>query len=483
MRFSLITGQVARRRSAAAAMLFTLVLATTGGAGFARTAEADAMPGSFADLAERLSPAVVNISTTQTAGGEEGAPGPAPFDEFPGQRGGRGPQKVQSLGSGFVIDASGVIVTNNHVIADADRIDVTFADGTTLPARIKGRDEKTDIAVLKVDTAQPLAHVALGDSGKVRVGDWVMAIGNPFGLGGSVTAGIVSALNRDIHAGNYDDFIQTDAAINRGNSGGPLFALNGAVIGMNTAIISPTGESVGIGFAVPASTLAPVVAQILKYGETRRGWIGVRIQNVTKEIAGSLGLSGENGALVAGVTPGGPAAEAGIETGDVIVYFDGRKVREMRDLPRIVAETEIGRNVTAGLLRGGKRIDVEVKVVQLDEGRAEDAEKPAQKEPAATRARALGLDIVTLTPDLRRRFDIGADVSGVLVSGVAPSSAAAEKGVRPGDVIVEVAQRKVGAPGDVVASVAAEKQAGRKSVLLRLLAGGNLRFVAVPIGD
>ncbi|MCF8471118.1 MAG: trypsin-like peptidase domain-containing protein, partial [Parvibaculum sp.] len=286
-------------------------------------------PDSFAELAEKLSPAVVNISTSQMLDSGEmsipGVPEDSPlndfFDEFLDQRQDERPQRVQSLGSGFVIDPDGIVVTNNHVIEGADKIEVIFTDGTTLPATVAGTDPKTDIAVLKVKSGKPLAHVELGDSNIARVGDWVIAIGNPFGLGGTVTAGIISALNRDIHAGNYDDFIQTDAAINRGNSGGPLFDMSGRVVGVNSAIISPSGASVGIGFAVPTSTVKPVVEQILKYGETRRGWLGVRIQSVTPEIADSLGLGTARGALVAGVTQGGPAAAAGIETGDIVLAF------------------------------------------------------------------------------------------------------------------------------------------------------------------
>lgn len=462
-------------------------------------AAAGVPPRNLADLAASLSPAVVNISTTQTAAGTEdensGDPGdedngqdedgggddaPAPFGQeapaIPGP-----PQKVQSLGSGFVVDPSGIILTNNHVIDGADRIDVTFSDGTTLPAKLKGRDDKTDIAVLQVETKLPLAYVKLGDSRKIRVGEWVMAIGNPFGLGGTVTAGIVSALNRDIHAGNYDDFIQTDAAINRGNSGGPLFALNGEVIGMNTAIISPSGESVGIGFATPSSTIAPVLAQILKYGEIRRGWIGVRIQSVTPEIASTLGLPEAHGALVAGLMPGGPAEAAGIETGDLVVGFEGQKIREMRDLPRIVAETDIGKTATIEILRAGKEKSLKVKIGRLPDSDKAETDTPVKKPPEMAKTQALGLDLVAITPDIREHFKLGADAKGVLVADVEPSSDAADKGIRPGDIIIRVGQSDVQTPKQVLAAIAAEKKAGRTSVLLRLLSGGSPRFVALPL--
>ncbi len=447
-------------------------------------AEAAAARESVAELAERLSPAVVNISTTQTLRGDE-VPGEEaeepdlPFGGGPKPPGGA--EKVQSLGSGFVIDSAGIILTNNHVIDGAEKIDVTFSDGTTLPAKLKGRDEKTDVAVLTVETKRPLPHVKLGDATKLRVGDWVIAIGNPFGLGGTVTSGIVSALNRDIHAGNYDDFIQTDAAINRGNSGGPLFSLDGDVVGMNTAIISPSGESVGIGFATPSSTIAPVVAQILKYGEIRRGWIGVRIQTVTPEIAGTLGLSDPRGALVAGVTPGGPAEASGIEAGDLITGFDGRPIHAMRDLPRIVAETAIGKNAAIEIVREGKERKLKIKVAKLPDTDRAMEEKVAAPPPALAKVKLLGLDLVAITPDIRALYKLDADAQGVLVTDVAPSSVAADKAIKPGDIVVGAAQAEVKTPKEIAAAVEEAKKAGRKSVLLRLRSGGAPRFVALPV--
>ncbi|MEP0708518.1 DegQ family serine endoprotease [Parvibaculum sp.] len=452
---------------------------------FARSA-----PDSFADLAERLSPAVVNISTSQVLDPREmeipGVPEDSPlndfFDEFLEQQQGGRPQRVQSLGSGFVIDPDGIVITNNHVIDGADRIEVTFIDGTTLPAEVEGTDPKTDLAVLRVKSDKKLPYVELGDSDKARVGDWVIAIGNPFGLGGTVTAGIISALNRDIHAGNYDDFIQTDAAINRGNSGGPLFDLDGRVVGVNSAIISPSGASVGIGFAVPTSTVKPIVDQILKYGETRRGWIGVRIQTVTPEIAESLGLGTARGALVAGVSPGGPAAAAGLETGDIVLAFDGRNIETMRDLPRVVAEATIGSSADVQIFRDGETLTRRIEVARLEN---EDDETPetSETEPAGPeKTVVLGLGLSELNDDLRRRFGVSDETEGVLVTDVDPLSAAAEKGVRPGDVIVQVAQRAVSSPEDVEAIVLSEEKSGRNSVLLRLSAGGNIRFVALRLG-
>jgi len=453
-------------------------------------ASARAPSRELADLAERLSPAVVNISTTFEEATGEGEPddGGSPFDlpgdnenDVPEQGMPQGMEKAQSLGSGFVIDASGIIVTNNHVIDKADKIDVAFTDGTVLPAKLLGRDEKTDIAVLKVESKVPLAHVALGDSEHIRVGDWVMAIGNPFGLGGSVTVGIVSALNRDIHAGNYDDFIQTDAAINRGNSGGPLFDLKGEVVGMNTAIISPSGESVGIGFATPASTIKSIVGQIRTSGTIRRGWIGVRIQSVTPDLAATLGLKDLHGALVAGVTDKGPAGTGGMQTGDLVVGFDGKSVREMRDLPRIVAETEIGRSVRVDVVRKGVQKTLNVKVGLLDETEKKVAEEAKPEALQVLTIKTLGLDLLALDTVMRQRFQLGDDVKGALVSDVAPKSAAAEKGVRPGDVIMRVGQYVVATPQEVLDRVNAERKAGAKSVLLRIVTGGTARFVALPL--
>lgn len=447
-------------------------------------------PDSFADLAERLSPAVVNISTSQVLDPGDmaipGVPEDSPlnefFDEFLEQQQGARPQRVQSLGSGFLIDPKGIVITNNHVIDGADKIEVTFIDGTTLPATIKGADPKTDLAVLEIKSDKELPYVELGDSERIRVGDWVIAIGNPFGLGGSVTAGIVSALNRDIHAGNYDDFIQTDAAINRGNSGGPLFDMEGRVVGVNSAIISPSGASVGIGFAVPTSTVKPIVEQILKYGETRRGWIGVRIQSVTPEIAESLGLGVARGALVAGVSPDGPAAAAGIETGDIVLAFDGQTISAMRDLPRVVAEATIGSTVDIQLFRGGETLTRKIEIERLVDEEEEVASAETDQAPGAKATVVLGLSLAELDSDLRRRFGVAEDTQGVLVTDVDPLSAAAEKGLRPGDVVAEVAQRAVVTPADVERIVLAEEKGGRSSVLLRLVTGGETRFIALRLG-
>ncbi|MDX8467535.1 DegQ family serine endoprotease [Mesorhizobium sp. VK23B] len=461
-------------------------------------------PPSVADLAERLLGAVVNISTSQTVKGTEG-PGAVPmpqlpegspfqdfFDDFFKNRGGDkggGGQKVQSLGSGFVIDAEqGIVVTNNHVIADADDIEVNFSDGVTLKATLVGTDTKTDVAVLKVDPkGHKLTAVKFGDSTKMRVGDWVMAIGNPFGLGGTVTVGIISARNRDINSGPYDDFIQTDAAINRGNSGGPLFNSNGEVIGINTAIISPSGGSIGIGFSIPSQLAAGVVDQLRQFGETRRGWLGVRIQPVTDDIAESLGMATAKGALVAGVIKGGPVDNGSVQAGDVIIKFDGKDIHEMRDLPRVVAESPVGKAVDVVIVRKGVEQTVKVTLGRLEDGEKlasgengnTDQDKGDKGAPVST-ASVLGMTVGELNDQTRQKFGIAADVSGVVITDVAKDSAAAERGIQPGEVITEIAQESVGTPKDVMDRIGALKEQGRKNALLMLASKtGELRFVTI----
>ncbi len=456
-------------------------------------------PPSLAPLADRLSDSVVNISTTQAQKGPQGVPLPkvpkgSPFEEFFDdffqKRGGKSPpeRKVSSLGSGFVIDAEGLIATNNHVIEGADEIIINFHDGTKLKVdKVIGRDTKTDIALLKVNPKKPLKAVPLGSSAKMLVGDWVMAIGNPFGLGGSVSLGIISAKQRDINSGPYDDYLQTDAAINKGNSGGPLFNMDGEVIGINTAIISPTGGSIGIGFSVPSDTVISVVDQLKQYGEIRRGWLGVKIQTVTEEIAETLGIAENTGALVAGVSPEGPAAVAGIVGGDVILKFDGKDVSTMRGLPKIVAQTQIGKSVDVEFLRNGQKKTLKVAVGRL----IEDDDKPTPvtatgPKPGAGKgasvASMLGLKLSVLTDELRAKFGLDAKIKGVVVIEIDPASPAAQKSIRIGDVVVEAAQEPVASPDDVARSIDKVKKANRKAVLLRVEdSKGDLRFVAVPI--
>ena len=468
-------------------------------------------PTSVAPLAEKLIDAVVNISTSQTVKGPEGVPLPrvpkgAPFEEFFedffNRKGGKSPsdRKLSSLGSGFVVDGKeGIVVTNNHVIEGADEIIVNFNDGTKLKVdKVLGKDTKTDLALLKVTPKKPLPSVPFGSSDKLKVGDWVMAIGNPFGLGGSVTVGIISAKQRDINSGPYDDYLQTDASINKGNSGGPLFNMDGHVIGVNTAIISPSGGSIGIGFAVPADTAVVVIDQLRQFGETRRGWLGVKIQSITEDMAEAYGVKENTGALVATVTPEGPAAKAGIQDGDVILKFDGKDVTTMRGLPRLVAQTPIGKDVDVELLRKGQRTTLKVAVGRLAEedepvktsareppkgkGRGKERDNKDSNKSTPSRSSLIGLVLAPLNEELRTKHNLGKDLKGLIVLEVDPASPAAERGVKVGDVIVEVAQEAVTSLDDITKSVDKVKKAGRKAVLLRLEDGkGDLRFVAVPV--
>ncbi len=462
----------------------------------ATPAFAQARPTNLADLVDSVADAVVNISATQTIEEKDGAmpelPKGTPFDEMfeeffknhginPHPRA----RQAQSLGSGFVIDPSGIVITNNHVVGDANDIVVIFTDGRKLKAKVLGKDPKVDVAVLKVESDKPLKTVKFGDSDKMRVGDGVMAVGNPFGLGETVTAGIISARNRNIDSGPYDDFLQTDASINKGNSGGPLFNLQGEVIGINTAILSPTGGSIGIGFATPSASVIPVIAQLEQFHETRRGWLGVRIQPVDDTIADSLGLGTARGALIAGVDDKGPAKPAGLKPGDVIVKFDGKDIKESRDLPRLVGSMPVGKSVDVVVVRDGKEV---TKIVTL--GRLEDGEKQtevasnedeAQQQNAVEKA--LGMEFAGLTDEARKTFKIKDSVRGVIVTSVDPGSPAAERGLRPGDVIEEVNHRAVDKPGDVAKAIdEAKKDSNKKPALLLVSNGeGVARFVAVPL--
>ncbi len=455
-------------------------------------------PKSVADLAEKLQGAVVNISTSQTVKGTQGIPLPrvpkgSPFEDFfedffNRQQKPNRPRKVNSLGSGFVIDSSGLIITNNHVIDKADEIFIILSDDTKLKVEeVVGTDAKTDLALLRVKPEKPLPALEFGDSNKMRVGDWVMAIGNPFGLGGSVTLGIISAMKRDINSGPYDEFIQTDAAINRGNSGGPLFNMEGKVIGVNTAIISPSGGSIGIGFAVPAKTAVHVIDQLRKYGETRRGWLGVRIQTVTDSIAESMGMENPSGALVARVTPDSPAAEAGLQVGDVVLSFDGTPVKSMRALPRLVARTAIGRTIDVVILRNDLKKTVQITIGRLpekQEKKDKDEEKKKKTVEEQEKTSLLGLTIVPMSGEMRTKYKIGDEVEGVVIIDVDPDSDAATKNIAAGNVIVEVKGMKVKAPNEVKSQIEAAKKSKRNSVLLLISdAKGELRFIAVSVKD
>ncbi|MFC3126349.1 DegQ family serine endoprotease [Pseudoroseomonas globiformis] len=462
-----------------------------------------ATPESFAPLARRLLPSVVNIQTNQTlqargprpdAPEMPQAPPGSPFEELfrdffernrpPGARPGQPPRRQQSQGSGFVIDASGIIVTNNHVIDGADEINVVLQDNTTLRAELVGTDQRTDLAVLRVKPEKPLAVVPFGDSDRAEVGDWVLAIGNPLGFGGSVTSGIVSARGRNINAGPYDDFIQTDAAINRGNSGGPLFNTSGEVIGINTAIVSPSGGSIGIGFAIPSNLAKNIVAQLRDGGKVRRGWLGVNIQQVTDEIAESLGLQGgARGALVARAQDGGPAAQGGVQNGDVILRFNGHDVREMRQLPRIVAETPVGTKAPTIVWREGREQTLELTVAELpaEQQAAAGTSPEAPRQGAALELSGLGLKVAPVSPETRERFSLKEDARGVVVTEVAPGSSSAERGLSAGDLIIEVQQTRVNTPQEVQEQLARLRRQNRPSALLLIENGQGQRFVPLRI--
>ena len=451
---------------------------------------ASARPDSFADLAEKFSPAVVNITTTTVVA--DGGPAPivpegSPFEDFFREfrdRSGQGdrPQRTQALGSGFVISEDGYVVTNNHVIQSADEIIIEFYSGKELKATVVGTDPKTDIALLKVEADEPLAFVKFGDSDVARVGDWVVAMGNPLGQGFSVSAGIVSARNRAL-SGTYDDYIQTDAAINQGNSGGPLFNLDGEVIGVNTAILSPTGGSIGIGFSMASNVVTRVVGQLQEYGETRRGWLGVRIQNVTEDMAEALGLEKASGAMVTDV-PEGPASEGGVLAGDVIMSFDGKDVSDTRGLVREVGNSEVGKTVRVVVFRDGKTQTLKVTLGRREaaEGAA-PAEEPEEGGQETTEKTVLGMELSELNAELRSQLELDNDAMGLVVRDLDTLSEAYEKGMRAGDVITEAGQQKLASIEDLEARIEEAKDAGRKSLLLLVRRAGEPRFVALSLDD
>lgn len=452
------------------------------------------IPYSFADLAEKLSPSVVNISTTQKITMPEdfpeipqfpeGSPYQDFFQEFLDRRGNGFPAvPATSLGSGFIIDADeGYIITNSHVVKDAEEVRVTLYNDDTIPAEIIGRDEKTDIAVLKIETDTKLTAASFGDSNNMRVGDWIVAIGNPFGLGGTVTAGIISARKRDINSGPYDDYLQTDASINRGNSGGPMFDLQGDVIGINTAIFSPSGGSVGIGFAIPSALAQPVINQIIKYGRTRRGWLGVRIQSVSEEIAETLELPKTEGALVASVTKDGPAEKAGIEAGDIILKINGQDVKEMRLLPRLVAETDIGADAQVTYWRDGKEYTTAVTVGELEKAEEDGLVATGPKSSDdGFEIDSVGLIVKKMSPVLRDEFTIANTIDGIVITEIINLSEAAKKGLSEGDVIVEINQQPVLEPEKLKEIIDKARKNKRRSVLLLINSGGEVRFVALRL--
>ncbi|MFP7673555.1 Do family serine endopeptidase [Marivita sp. S0852] len=445
---------------------------------------------SFAELAEQISPSVVNITTSTTVAGRTGpqgiVPDGSPFEDFFREfqdRGGQGdrPRRSSALGSGFVISEDGYIVTNNHVIEGADEILIEFFEGFELPAEIVGTDPNTDIALLKVESETPLKFVNFGDSDTARVGDWVMAMGNPLGQGFSVSAGIVSARNRAL-SGTYDDYIQTDAAINRGNSGGPLFNMDGDVIGVNTAILSPNGGSIGIGFSMASNVVTRVVDQLQEFGETRRGWLGVRIQDVTDDMADALGLETAAGALVSDV-PEGPAKEAGMQAGDVIISFDGRDVQDTRGLVRQVGNTEVGKSVRVVVNRNGETQTLLITLGRREEAEAVPASQPMEDDAAPQSMDLMGLTLSPLTNEIRQQLELPESAKGLAVMDVDETSEAFEKGLRAGDVITEAGQSQVLAIGDLEERIDEAAEAGRKSILLLVRRDGDPRFVALSIGN
>ncbi|HTW36825.1 MAG TPA: DegQ family serine endoprotease [Rhizomicrobium sp.] len=446
-------------------------------------------PFSFADLVERVSPAVVTVTVEeqlQPSAGIDPSQLPEPFRDFFnqfGQGGQQQPRKAISMGSGFVIDKSGYIVTNNHVVENGKKITVKFPDGREFDAHLVGTDKATDIAVLKVKSDKPLPSVEFADDRQVRVGDWVIAVGNPFGLSNTVTAGIVSSIGRDIGNGPYTDFIQIDASINRGNSGGPTFDLQGKVIGMNSMIFSPSGGSVGIGFAIPSSTIREIVSQLEQHGHVSRGWLGVSIQAMTPELAASMGSKEAKGAIVASVVPGGPAAKAGLHQGDVVLAVNGKSVEDNRDLTRRVAMLAAGSSATFTINRDGQQRNVTITIGSRKEDQQVASNNGPQGVPGAeATGEAMGLGLAAVTPEVRRAYSLEGNVSGVIVTKVDPNSDAADKGIEPGDVIEQVADQAVHTPKDVQARVAAAKAQGRKSVLVLINGSRGQGFVALKIG-
>ncbi|WP_300375915.1 Do family serine endopeptidase [Henriciella sp.] len=437
-------------------------------------------PESFSKLARRLMPAVVNITTSQTVAPEgmpefpDGSPLER-FNEFFG-RDPDGFQREGSLGSGFLISADGTVVTNNHVIENADEINVVFNSGRTLKAELVGTDPETDVAVLRVTSDDPLPYVEFADSDGAEVGDWVMAIGNPFGFGGSVSAGIISARNRDIQSGRYDDFIQTDAAINRGNSGGPLFNLNGEVIGVNTAIISPTGGSVGLGFSIPANLVDQVAGQILEFGHPRRGWFGVNVQGIDQDIADAYGVNEPDGVIITSIQEDGPAAKSDFEVGDLVLSFDGRVVENVRGLSRIVAEAEIGETVKVDIVRDRKRRTVSFTVGELESSTPEETREPLPENALAQNP--IGAELVTIDDDARRRYGISRDVGGVLVNSVAANGPSYGK-LRKGDVITEMGFEKISGLEAAHEALRPENAPGGKGLLVRISRGGQVMFFTI----
>ncbi len=457
-------------------------------------------PPSFADMVEAVAPAVVNIATTQRidmADRPHGMlpdmpdlPEGTPFEEFfrrffengPSDGGPSLPQERQALGSGFIVDPDGFVVTNDHVVRQAEDIDVVLNDGRSFQAELIGRDPKTDLALLKIDADDPLPYAEFGDDQAVRIGDWVIAVGNPFGLGGTVTVGILSARNRDLRSGPYDNFLQIDAPINRGNSGGPTFNVEGDVIGVNTAIFSPSGGNIGIGFAVPATLAKEVIADLREFGSVRRGWLGVSFQPVSDEIADAVGLDQARGALVAEVLDGGPAAAAGLRQGDVIIGYDGEPLEEAGNLPERVAETASGSTVPVTVWRNGEEETLEVTIGTPPE-EAELAALQQEEAVPEPESQTLGMSLAQLGPASRERFGLPEGTEGVVITEVTQGTPAAETGLVPGDVILQVNQEAVESPDAVRSALSAAREAGRERALMLIQRDGQQQFVTVPLAE
>lgn len=482
------------RRAIAALLLASTVLAGGGGFIAARAIgqeqnaqaiqpmpQAQPVHPGFSQLVERVKPAVVNIATVEKMDPQAqqrrmpNFPPGSPFEEFfreffDQQR--RGPR--QALGSGFLIDADGHIVTNNHVIEGAGKIEVTLSDGTSYPATVKGRDPKTDLALIKIDAGKPLPHVVFGDSEKAKIGDWVIAVGNPFGLGGSVSAGILSARGREINAGPYDDFLQIDAPINPGNSGGPVFDTSGQVIGVATAIYSPSGGNIGIGFAVPSALATDIIAQLKKTGKVERGWLGVQMQPMTETLAKAVGRKDEAGVIVSVVEPDSPAAKAGLQQGDIILGFDGRAIEKPRDLAIAVANAEAGQKAALRIWREGRERTLNVTI----------GSQPGEQSAAAGEEAGddkVGLALAPLTPQLRSQLGVDGGINGVVVAQVAPDSKAQESGVQQGDVIVRVGGEVVSTPNQVAEKIRTARQAKKEAVTLLVMRDGTPYYLALPL--
>ena len=456
-------------------------------------------PEGFANIVEQVRPTVVSIEVTRKVSTIPTKMKAAPFEEFfdrfldermkrrfrygprdDGERHSPMPNETMAAGSGIIVEADGYIVTNNHVVEDASEILVTLDRGETYDAELIGRDPKTDLALIKIDADEDLIVASFGDSDAVRVGDWVIAVGNPFGLDNTVTTGIVSSRGRRIGAGPYDDFLQIDASINRGNSGGPAFNTKGEVIGVNTAIFSPSGGNIGIGFAVPANMVQDILADLMEHGEVERGWLGVQIQAVTDDLAEGLGLSEAKGAIVTGVVPVGPASDAGFEPGDVITAVEGELVKTMRDLPRMIAKLDAGESAEIAIWRNGKEHTLTAKIGSIPKSEqiaeANNAENASEQE-------VLGMKLAKLDRSARTFYDIDQGINGVIITDVEPESSASRKGLTPGDVILKVGFDEVASPRDVIAAIDAAKKKQKRTVLFLVSWEAQARLIALPLRD